>query len=176
MLNSNTFIGLHSKCECRRCFKLQHLSPVVYAVGLFLGSGRDVLYQRLLRLALWETSSSCSSSQLSTWFMEMWAISRLAPQSSPDELGPSAHVTTLCFLHWPIFIQTDKLNLPCFRGSYFPAHIPFFHIWLLANYWRWDIDVKELPSQISQLLGTCLFPPHGSDMGNTQTSNRGMVS
>lgn len=85
----------------------------------FWAVGEDVLYQCLFRLALWETSSSCSSSQLSTWFMEMWTISGLALQSSPDKLVPSAHVTVVCFLHWPIFIQADKLNLPCFWRSYF---------------------------------------------------------
>ena len=67
-----------------------------------------------------ETSSSRSSSQLSTWFMATWAISRPAPQSSPsDELVPSARVTAVCFLRRTIFIHANKLNLPCFCGSYF---------------------------------------------------------
>lgn len=105
---------------CRQCFS-QPSKAILNASSCRSISGqreRHVLYQRLFRLALWETSSSCSSSQLSTWFMETWAISRLATQSSPDKLVPSAHVTVVCFLQ-PIFIHDNKLNMPCFWGSYF---------------------------------------------------------
>lgn len=113
------------KWVCSNCFS-QPSQAIHSASGCCSISGqweRNVLYQCLFRLPLWETSSSCSSSQLSKWFMEMWAISRLAPQSSPDELVPSALVTIVCFPHWPIFIQADKLNLPCFEEAIFSSFL-----------------------------------------------------
>lgn len=111
---------------------------------------RDVLYQCLFSPALWETSSFCSSSQLSTWFMEKWAISRLAPQSSPDELVPSAHVTTVCFLHSPIFIY--KLSLPCFWGSYFFHLVPYMACFTITGDMTQGMNCTEQ-------FGTCLFFP-----------------
>lgn len=162
---------------CRQCFSQPSLA-ILNASSCHSISGqreRDVLYQRLFRPALWETSSSCSSSQLSTWFMEMWAISRPAPQSSPDELVPSAHVTVVCFLHWPIFIPADKLNLPCFWGSYFFLPSPFSIYDLLNNYQRWEIDTKEWTSQNSLAPLFFAFLRH-SDMSNNQSFNRGIVS
>lgn len=108
----------------------------------FRAQERDVLYQRPFRLPLWETSSSRSSSQLSTWFMEMWVISSPAPQSSPDELLPSAHVTILCFPRRPIFIHTDKLNLPHFEEAIL-LRSPLFHLWPSSNYQRRGDDSAE---------------------------------
>lgn len=138
-LNQNSS---HFKWEWRRCFS-QPSRPILNASNCQSISGQweeDVLYQRLFRLALWETSSFCSSSQLSTWFMEMWTISRLALQSFPDKLVPSAHVTVVCFLHWPIFAQADKLNLPFFLRKLFFFSLLFFHIWpalQLQEMWDW---------------------------------------
>lgn len=162
---------------CRQCFS-QPSQAILNASSCRSISGQresDVLYQCLFRLALWETSSSCSSSQLSTWFMGTWAISRLAPQSSPDELVPSAHVTVVCFLHWPIFIHANKWNLPCFWGSYFFLPSPFSMYDQLDNYRRYEIDIKEWTSQNN--LAHVLFPLlQGSDMGNIQIFNGGIVS
>lgn len=138
----------HFKCGCRRRLSL----PILNASSCRSISGqreRDVLYQRRLRPVLWETSSSCSSSQLSTWFMEMWAISRPAPQSSPDELVPSARVTVICFLHWTIFIHAHKLNLPCFEEAIFSLPSSFSMYDLLDNYRRCGSDTEERTSQNS---------------------------
>lgn len=145
---------------CRQCFS-QPSKAILNASSCRSISGqreRHVLYQRLFRLALWETSSSCSSSQLSTWFMETWAISRLATQSSPDKLVPSAHVTVVCFLQ-PIFIHDNKLNMPCFWGSYFFPSLLLFSMYdLLDNYQRSETDTKEWTSQNS-LARLCFSPP-----------------
>ena len=110
-----------------------------------------------------ETSSSRSSSQLSTWFMATWAISRPAPQSSPsDELVPSARVTAVCFLRRTIFIHANKLNLPCFCGSYFlpppnsRSYFPTYDL-LRDNYQRREIDTDEKASQNS--LRRLFFSP-----------------
>lgn len=46
--------------------------------------------------------------------METRAVSRRPPQSSPDKLVASAHVTSGCFLHQLSFIHANKLNLPRF--------------------------------------------------------------
>lgn len=146
---------------CRQCFSQPSWTILnVSACRSISGHWeRDVLYQCLFRLPLWETSSSCSSSQLSTWFMEMWAISRLAPQSSPDKLVPSVHVTAVCFLHRPIFIRADKLNLPCFWGSYFFHASPFSKYDLLDNYRSCGIDTKEWTSQNSLAPVFFFCPP-----------------
>lgn len=120
---------------------------------------KNVLNQRLFRLPLWETSSSCGSTQLSTWFMEMWAISRPAPQSSPDELLLSALVTVVCFPRRPIFIQADKLNLPCFEEAIFP---PLFHRWparQLSEMWDWHrwMNLSELFGRLRWVISSLLM-------------------
>lgn len=135
--------------ECADSVSLSHYrsSSMHQAVVSISGQWeRNVLYQRPFRLALWETSSSCSSTQLSAWFMEMWAISRPAPQSSPDELLLSALVTIVCFPRRPIFIQADKLNLPCFEEAIF---LLFFIYDLLCNYQRCEADTTEWTFQSS---------------------------
>lgn len=135
--------------ECADSVSLSHYrsSSMHQAVVSISGQWeRNVLYQRPFRLALWETSSSCSSTQLSAWFMEMWAISRPAPQSSPDELLLSALVTIVCFPRRPIFIQADKLNLPCFEEAIF---LLFFIYDLLGNYQRCEADTTEWTFQSS---------------------------
>lgn len=136
--------------ECADSVSVSHHGPssMHQAVVLFLGRGRDTSYISVCSGSLYGRPPPPAvqvNCQHDLWRRELSLDGLL--NLPRDELVPSAHVTVVCFLHWPIFIHANKLNLPCFCFVFSPPPFSLFFprvwpAWQLPETWDWQRGVN----------------------------------
>lgn len=120
--------------ECADSVSVSHHGPssMHQAVVLFLG--RDTSYISVCSGSLYGRPPPPAvqvNCQHDLWRRELSLDGLL--NLPRDELVPSAHVTVVCFLHWPIFIHAQQIKSAMFLFCFFdkaiffpPSLLPFF--------------------------------------------------